>query len=126
MFIQNGRMLQKSSYVNVSDRCGVWEAKIFHIYRGFLHKAARVGDFVKISIRRTRPNNWLKKGKKSKSIVIRTRFRVMKRDGSYLRLWENAIVLLKKRMTPRGKELEGPIVYGLRRRKFVASFSGVI
>ncbi len=50
----------------------------------------------------------------------------MRADGSYLRLWENAVVLLKKRMTPRGKELVGPVTYGLRRRKFVASFSGVI
>jgi hypothetical protein len=29
-------------------------------------------------------------------------------------------------MTPRGKELFGPITYGVRRRKFVSSFSGVI
>lgn len=29
-------------------------------------------------------------------------------------------------MTPRGKELLGPITYGLRRRKFVASFGGVL
>ena len=36
------------------------------------------------------------------------------------------MVLLKKRMTPRGKELLGPITYGLKRRKFVSSFGGVV
>jgi large subunit ribosomal protein L14 len=77
-------------------------------------------------VRRTRPNNWLKKGKKSKSIIVRTLFRSMRADGSYVRIQENAVVLLKKRMTPRGKELIGPVTYGLRRRKFTASFSGVL
>jgi ribosomal protein L14 len=50
----------------------------------------------------------------------------MKQDGSYIRSRKNSVVLLKKRMTPRGKELFGPITYGVRRRKFVSSFSGVI
>ena len=58
-------MLQKSSVVGVSDKCGVWAARIFCIYRGSYHKFANVGDFVKVSIRKTKPQNWIKKGKKS-------------------------------------------------------------
>jgi large subunit ribosomal protein L14 len=119
-------MLQKSSQAGVSDRCGVWEVNVFHVYKGFRHTHARTGSFVKVSIRRTRPNNWLKRGKKSKAVIIRTRFKVIKPDGSYVRFSSNAVVLLKKRMTPRGKELVGPITYGLRRRKFVSSFGGVV
>lgn len=119
-------MLQKSSHTLVSDRCGVWEVQVFHVYKGSWHRAARAGNFVKISIRRTKPNNWLKKGKKSKAIVVRTRFKTIKADGSYLRFSTNSVVLLKKRMTPRGKELLGPITYGFRRKKFVSSFGGVV
>ncbi len=119
-------MLQKSSLVSVSDRCGVWAARIFCIYKGSRHKFAGVGDFVKVSIRKTKPENWLKKGKKSKAFVINTCFNNIKKDGSYIKIKRNFIVLLKKRMTPRGKELFGPIIYGTKRRKFVSSFSGVI
>lgn len=119
-------MLQKSSHVNVSDKCGVWSAQVFHVYRGSRHRFALTGDFVKVSIRRTRPNNWLRKGKKSKALVIRTRFKSTRVDGSYVCTWENNVILLKKRMTPRGKELLGPITYGLKRRKFVSSFGGVV
>lgn len=119
-------MLQKSSYAQVSDRCGVWEVKLFHLYRGSKHRSGGAGTFAKVSIRRTRPNNWLKTGKKSKSIIIRTCYKSSKADGSYIKFAENAVVLLKKRMTPRGKELAGPVTYGLRRRKFVASFGGVV
>lgn len=119
-------MLQKSSVVGVSDKCGVWAARIFCIYRGSYHKFANVGDFVKVSIRKTKPQNWIKKGKKSKAFVINTCAKNNKQDGSFIRIKRNFVVLLKKRMTPRGKELFGPIIYGVRRRKFVSSFSGVL
>ena len=119
-------MLQKSSYVSVSDKCGVWFAKIFCVYKGSNHKIGVVGDFVKISVRKTRPANWIKKGKKSKAFITITKFKNIKSDGSYIKMHKNYVVLLKKRMTPRGKELFGPITYGVRRRKFVSSFSGVI
>jgi ribosomal protein L14 len=51
---------------------------------------------------------------------------MIKKDGSYIRTLINSSVLLKKRMTPRGDELFGPILYGFARRKFTASFSGLI
>lgn len=55
------------------------------MYKGSRHRFALAGDFVKVSVRRTRPNNWLRKGKKSKAVVIRTRFRSHRVDGSYVR-----------------------------------------
>ena len=119
-------MLQKNSYVTVSDSCGVWNVRIFHIYKGFQHKLALTSDFVKVSVRKTAPTSWLKKGKKSKALVIRTRFRTNKCDGSFVCSSDNSVMLLKKRMTPRGKELLGPITYGLRRRKVNSSFIGII
>ena len=119
-------MLQKSSYVNVSDRCGVWTVKIFCIYKGSKHRFAKVGSFVKISVRKVKPDNWFKKGKKSKAFVIMTKFKNVKADGSFINLKKNFVVLLKKRMTPRGKELFGPITYGTHRKKFVSSFRGVV
>ena len=119
-------MLQKSSYVSISDRCGVWSARIFCIYKGSKHKFAKVGSFVKVSVRQVRPNNWLAKGKKSKAFIIMTKFKNVKSDGSFIKLRRNYAVLLKKRMTPRGKELFGPITYGTHRRKFISSFRGVV
>lgn len=55
-----------------------------------------------------------------------TKFKSVKADGSFINLRRNFAVLLKKRMTPRGRELFGPITYGTHRRKFVSSFRGVV
>jgi len=38
----------------------------------------------------------------------------------------NNVVLLKKRMTPQGKEIFGPTLYNIKRKKFVSSFVGSI
>ena len=119
-------MLQKSSCVTVSDSCGAWGARIFHIYRGSQHRSASACDFVKVSIRQTSPASSLRKGAKSKALVVRTSAPSRRKDGSHVRFSDNSVVLLKKRLTPRGKELIGPITYGLRRRRVVASFASVV
>jgi ribosomal protein L14 len=40
-----------------ADKCGVDFVKIFHLYRGFFRKKSKNGDFVKVSVRKTSPNN---------------------------------------------------------------------
>jgi len=119
-------MIQKGSQIGTIDKCNVWIINTFHIYRGFRHKVAKFGSFLRVSIRKTRPKAWIKKGKKSKAIFLRSCFKKIKKDGSYIKFKTNNAVLLKKRLTPRGRELEGPIFYGLKRKKFNSSFASII
>ena len=100
--------------------------RIFHLYRGSFRKSSFVGDFVKTSVQKTSPNNWIKKKTKLKSIIIRTSFRNINLDGSSFVFKENSSILLKKRLTPKGKEVVGPVVRQIKRKKFVASFAGSI
>lgn len=119
-------MIQKGTQLNVADKCHIWTVNLFHIYRGFRHKQAKFGDFLRVSIRRTKATSWLKKGKKTKAIFVRSVFKRKKIDGSYVKLKNNVAVLLKKRLNSRGKEIEGPVFFGLKRKKFVSSFAGII
>lgn len=119
-------MIKKGSFLVPCDRCGVWWVSVFHLYQGFNRKTAYCGNFVKVSVKRTRPENWLKVKSKVKGILVRTKKEVHKCDGSFIKFFENNVVLLKKRLTPRGKEIFGPIVSSIRRRKFKSSFPGII
>ena len=56
-------MIKKHTYLIPSDRCGVWWVSVFHLYKGSFRKTAYVGDFVKVSVKITKPNNWIKKKK---------------------------------------------------------------
>ena len=119
-------MVQKGSYLIPSDRCGVWFSRVFHLYGGFKRKVSTISNFTKISVRSTKPNNWLKKKTKLRSIILKTRKETNKLDGSFIKFKFNNNVLLKKRLTPKGKELYGPGLFKLRRKRFLSSFVKIV
>jgi len=51
-------MIYKGTNIVPADKCGVWHARVFHLYRGFNRKVSFVGEFIKVSVRRTKPENW--------------------------------------------------------------------
>ena len=119
-------MIQKSSILIPSDKCGVLTVNTFHLYKGFSRKFSKFSDYIKVSIRKTKPENILTKKSKRKAIIVRTRQNVQISDGSYVRFNYNSAVLLKKRLTPEGKEIFGPILRNFKKKKFLSSFSGLI
>lgn len=108
------------------DRCGVWWVKVFHLYKGFSRKTAYTGDFIKGSVRVTKPNNKIVKKTKVHAIVVRVNKEIYRNDGTSIRFFTNNVVLLKKRLTPRGKILYGPVTKIIKRKKFINSFAGFI
>ena len=119
-------MVQKGTYLIPVDKNGVWSVRVFHLYGGFYKKCSIFGSFLKISVRKSRPSSSVLKKSKLKSILISTSKSQIKFDGSFLRFKYNSTVLLKRRLTPVGKEIIGPCNFNLFRRRFVFSFSGVI
>ncbi len=57
-----------------SDSTGVFLVRLFQIYRDAV---AKVGNFIKVSVREARPKNFLRKKRKIKSFVIRSNFRLI-------------------------------------------------
>jgi len=119
-------MVQKGTFIIPIDSCGVWTARIFHLYRGGFRLSSTIGDFIKCSVRTTKPDNFVKKKTKIKGIILHTKKEIYKIDGSTIKFNSNRAVLLKKRMTPKGKELTGPILYNIKRKRFISSFAGII
>lgn len=115
-------MIQKSSIIEPADNCGVLKTNVFHVYKGSKGRLAFAGDFLKVSVREITLESEVKKKSKHKSILIRTKFFIKKKDSTIIYFEKNALVLLKKRLTPRGKTLSGPISSIIKRKKFVSSF----
>jgi len=108
------------------DRCGVWWVNVFHIYKGFTHRIGKSGNFIKVSVRNTRPNNWVLKKTKLNSIIMLVKKEVKLIDGSSVKFKFNNCILLKKRLNTKGKEIVGPGLKSIKRKKFLVSFSGII
>ena len=119
-------MIQKGTFLIPMDRCGVWWVSVFHVYKGFYHKIGKVGNFVKVSVKNTRPNNWVMKKSKLNSIFVLSKKQINLIDNSYFKFKFNSSILLKKRLNTKGKEIIGPGIKVLKRKKFLISFSGVL
>lgn len=120
-------MIQRTTILRVSDTCGITKVKCFHIYQKKKNFIGYVGNFIKVSVRKT--HSKLKQSLKRKKIkAIFTLFKktYRKPDSSLIKFSSNSCVLLKKRLTPRGKLIIGPVIYNIKRKKFISSFSRCI
>lgn len=115
-------MIQKNSILKPIDNCGVLKSNVFHVYKN-LKRIALTGDFLKTSAREVKPESIIKKKSKHISILIKTVYKNKKLDGSFVKFFKNGLVILKKRLTPKGSNLKGPASRNLKRKKFISSFS---
>jgi large subunit ribosomal protein L14 len=56
----------------------------------------------------------IKKGTVVRAVVVRTKAPIRRRDGSYLRFDENAVVIINDDGTPKGTRIFGPVARELR------------
>ena len=61
----------------------------------------------------------MKKGQVSTAVVVRTKKEVRRKDGSYIRFEDNAVVLLNENDELRGTRVFGPVARELREKKFM-------
>lgn len=120
------KIILKESKVIPVDKTGVDLAKAFHLYRGFHRKKSSLGDFIKVSVKKINPNCVLKKKSKIKAVIFRTKFTINLIDGVSYNFKENNIILLKRRLTSRGREIIGPTSKKFNRKKFIYSLAGFL
>lgn len=112
-------MIQEYTILNVADNTGAKKVRCFRVYGGTLKRTATIGDIIMVSIRSAIPNGTVKKGEKSKAVVVRAKKEIRRKDGSYIRFDENAVVLIDKDNEPRGTRIFGPVARELRERQFM-------
>jgi ribosomal protein L14 len=119
-------MLHKGSFCSVIDKNGIQQVGIFHLYGGFFRKYSFFGSFLKVSVKKVSPSYLVLKKSKFKAISILTIFKQFKKDGSIIFFKTNSLVILKRRLTPLGREIVGPTNYNIFRKRFLFSFSIII
>jgi large subunit ribosomal protein L14 len=103
-------MLQDRSIVKIADNSGGKIGRIFKVLGGSKKRYARLGDVVVISIQTAEPRKPVKKKDVVKALVVRTRDAVRRKDGSYIRFDENAVVLVDPdKLEPKAGRIFGPI-----------------
>lgn len=111
-------MIQQESRLKVADNSGAKEVLCIRVLGGTKRRYASVGDKIVVTVKDATPGG-LKKGTVSKAVVVRTTKEIRRRDGSYIRFDDNAVVLLNAADEPRGTRIFGPVARELRERNYM-------
>ena len=107
-------MVQQESRLKVADNTGAKELLCIRVSGGSLRRYARIGDTIVCSVKDAVPGGQVKKGEVVKAVVVRTKQGARRKDGSYIKFDENAAVIIKEDLTPRGTRIFGPVARELR------------
>jgi large subunit ribosomal protein L14 len=107
-------MVQQESRLAVADNSGAKEVLVIRVLGGTRKRYASIGDKVVVSVKSAIPSGEVKKGTVSKAVVVRTKKEIRRKDGSYIRFDDNAVVLLNNLDEMRGTRIFGPVARELR------------
>jgi len=119
-------MIQKNTYVYPVDKSGALLGKVFHTYKGSKKKICKVGEFIKISLRRVKPDIKLKKKQKTKALIIRSNYKSTRLDGSFFFFYENSVILVKRKLITRSNEFVEAGDRMILRKKLLHKFPGIL
>ncbi len=103
-------MIQPRSIVVIADNTGAKIGRIFKVLGASKRRYARIGDLVVLSVQVAEPRKAIKKKEVLQAVVVRQRQPLRRKDGSYVRFDENAVVILEKgKLEPRANRVFGPI-----------------
>ena len=112
-------MIQRETNLVVADNSGARSVRAFSLRGGSFVKSVSIGDIVICAVKDAIPNGTVKKGDVVKAVIVRTKFGVRRPDGSYIKLDDNAAVIIKEDKNPRGTRIFGPVARELREKDFM-------
>ncbi|MGD9252340.1 MAG: 50S ribosomal protein L14 [Holophagae bacterium] len=113
-------MIQMGTSLTVADNSGARRLETIRQLGGSAApRYAGLGDIVVCTVKEAVPESEIKKGTVVKAVIVRTRAKARRRDGSYIRFDENAAVLVNTEREPIGTRVFGPVARELRERRFM-------
>lgn len=111
-------MIQAESRLRVADNTGAKEVLCIKVLGGSKRRYASIGDIIVVTVKEASPGG-IKKGTVTKAVVVRTKKEIRRKDGSYIRFDDNAVVLLNASEEPRGSRIFGPVARELRDKDYM-------
>ena len=112
-------MIQVESKLKVADNTGAKVVQCIKVLGGTGRRYASVGDVIVVSVKQAIPGGTAKKSDISKAVIVRTNKEVGRKDGSYIRFDDNAVVLINAQGEPIGTRIFGPVARELREKHYM-------
>jgi len=112
-------MIQPQTIVKITDNTGAKIGRVFKVPGGSKRRYARIGDVVILAVQVAEPRKAVKRKDVLQAVVVRQTQPFRRKDGSYVRFDENAVVILEKdKKEPKGGRVFGPIPRELAERGY--------
>ena len=103
-------MIQPRSIVQVADNSGAKIGRIFKVLGASKKRYASIGELVVLSVQKAEPRKQVKKKDVLFGVVVRQKAPFRRKDGTYVRFDENAVVILDNaKKEPMAGRVFGPV-----------------
>jgi len=111
-------MIQQETRLKIADNTGAREILTIKVMGGTSRRYANIGDIIIAVVKQATPNGLVKKSEIVKAVIVRTKSGVHRPDGSYIKFDDNAAVIIKDDLSPKGTRIFGPVARELRDANF--------
>ncbi len=111
-------MLLERSVVHVADNSGAVKVMIFSVSGKNGQQSVGVGAIIKGSVKKANAGGKIKKTQKVDILIVRTKMRIHRKDGSSISFTDNAGVIVNKNGEPVATRVFGPIAREIREKGF--------
>jgi large subunit ribosomal protein L14 len=110
-------MIYPQTILTVADNTGAKKVMCIRVLGGN-KKYAEIGDTIIAVVKEAIPNMAIKRSSIVRAIVVRTKKTVRRKDGMYIRFYDNAAVIVNPDNNPRGTRVFGPVAREIRDKNF--------
>ena len=107
-------MVQTETNLVVADNSGAKLVQCIKVLGGSHRRYAGIGDVVVVAVKEAIPTSTIKEGSVQKAVIVRVAKEYRRPDGTYIRLDDNACVIVDADKNPKGKRIFGPVARELR------------
>ncbi len=127
-------MVQAESVLDIADNTGAKRALVIRVLGGstgrgrYTRRTGSVGDIVVCTVKKALANSdyYIGRTRKERSehrkvraVIVRTKFPVRRKDGTYVRFDSNAAVIIDEEKNPKGTRIFGAVARELREKGFM-------
>jgi len=111
-------MIKHRTILKAADNSGAIKLMCIGFVGVGNRNAAQIGDIVVCSVKESEPGKQVEKGQVVKAVVVRQRKPFRRKNGTWIRFDENAVVLLRSKDDLIGNRIFGPIPIEIKQKGF--------
>jgi large subunit ribosomal protein L14 len=111
-------MIKHRTILKAADNSGALKLMCIGFVGVGNRNAAQIGDIIVCSVKEAEPRKQVKKGQVVKAVVVRQRKPFRRKNGTWIRFDENAVVLLRSKDDLIGNRIFGPIPIEIKEKGF--------